>query len=331
MQITVKSVSRLHFGFLDLVGDLGRSYGSIGVALETPRTVITATKAERVSIAEGDRKKILPLVRRFSQHYQVKVATKIQLLERIPVHSGLGSGTQLALALTTALARICGIDTDPRGISSIMGRGKRSGVGIACFESGGFIIDAGRKSTRGFSDRPPTIIFRHDFPHDWCFVIVIAQTGKGLFGREEDKAMKCLNPSKKIPEEICRLTQIKLLPSLLEKDIVEFGTALTEIDLRTGMFFEEVQGGIYRGKVARDLVESMLQAGAYGAGQSSWGPAIYGLVDELKARGLAQKMRDFLFRKNIRGQVLVSRCSNTGAEVTVKDAEYGEEASQEAV
>ncbi len=332
MQITVKTVCRLHFGFLDLAGDLGRSYGSIGVALENPRTVVAATDAERLIIESGDRKRILHFVRRFSEHYQVQAAARIQLLESIPEHSGLGSGTQLALAVTTALAKICSIDTDARRLSSIMGRGKRSGVGIACFESGGFIIDASRKTTRtGSLGTPPNIIFRHDFPTEWCFVIVIPQTEKGLFGREEDRAMSCLNSSRKISEEICRLTQIKLLPSLIERDIEEFGSALTEIDLRTGMFFEEIQGGIYGGKLSRNLVEFMLRSGAHGAGQSSWGPAIYGLVGETKALELAKKMKDFLSRKNVRGEVFVSRCSNRGAQITVGDSEFEMEAHQEAL
>lgn len=332
MQITVKTVCRLHFGFMDLAGDLGRSYGSIGVALENPRTVVAATKAKRLIIEKGDRKNILRFVRRFSEHYQLQTGARIQLLESIPEHSGLGSGTQLALAVTTALAKISGIDTDPRQISTVMGRGKRSGVGIACFESGGFIIDGGRKSGCSSSAHdPPKIIFRHDFPTEWCFVIAIPQTEMGLFGGEEERAIGGLNPSRKISEEICRLTQIKLLPALIERDIVEFGAALTEIDLRTGMFFEEVQGDIYRDRVARNLVEFMLRSGACGAGQSSWGPAIYGLVHETKTPSLAQKTRDFLLRKNIRGQVLVSRCSNKGAEITVRDSRFDVEASREAV
>jgi beta-RFAP synthase len=204
-----------------------------------------------------------------------------------------------------------------------MGRGKRSGVGIACFQFGGFIMDAGRKSVRlDDLDSPPKIIFRYDFPTDWCFVLVIPETEKGLFGKKEDDLMNCLKPSKKISEEICRLTQIKLLPSLVEKDIVEFGVALTEIDLRTGMFFKEIQGGIYRGKFAKNLMESLLSSGAYGVGQSSWGPTIYGLVDETRAQYVAQNMKDFLIKKNLSGKVFVSRCSNKGGEITISDSEF---------
>jgi beta-ribofuranosylaminobenzene 5'-phosphate synthase len=330
MQIRVKSVCRLHFGFLDLTGDLGRLYGSIGVALENPKTVVTTTTAEKLIIENGNRKKILGFVEKFSKHYQVHPTARIHLLESIPEHSGLGSGTQLALAVASALAKICGIDADARELSSIMGRGKRSGIGIASFQFGGFIMDGGRKRVRlDDLDTPPQIIFRYDFPTNWYFVVVIPETEKGLFGKKEDNLINCLKPSKKISEEICRLTQIKLLPSLVEKDIEEFGAALTEIDLRNGMFFEELQGGIYRGKFAKNLMEFLLSSGVYGVGQSSWGPTIYGLVDDTNAQDVAQKMKDFLVRMNLSGKVFVSRCSNTGAEITIRDSQFDVGTDQE--
>jgi len=36
MRITVQTPSRLHFGLIDLNGELGRINGSFGVALEEP-------------------------------------------------------------------------------------------------------------------------------------------------------------------------------------------------------------------------------------------------------------------------------------------------------
>src|SRR3974390_471278 len=174
MLITVETVCRLHLGFLDLTGDFGRLYGSIGVTLENPKTVITITEAKELIIENGNRKKILDFVQKFSKHYQVQPTVRIHLLESIPEHSGLGSGTQLALAVATALAKICNIDADARELSGIMRRGKRSGIGIAGFQFGGFIMDAGRKSVHlDDLDTPPKIIFRCDFPTDWCFVVVI--------------------------------------------------------------------------------------------------------------------------------------------------------------
>jgi len=322
MRITVKTGCRLHLGFLDLTGDLGRLYGSIGVSLENPGTIITAEKSRRLIVVHSNNseKTILDVVARFSRHYQLQPATKIHLVDGIPRHSGLGSGTQLALAVATALARMFDIDASVREISCIMDRGKRSGVGIACFEGGGFIVDSGRKNaSRDAVGGPPSIVFRHDFPTDWCFVIAIPEVQKGLFGRDEENAMSNLNPSRKISEEICRLTQMKLLPALIDRDIVEFGEALTEIDMRTGMYFEQTQGGIYREAITKDLVRFMLECGVYGVGQSSWGPTIYGLVEEHGSQVTADKVKNFFAERKIGGEAFVAHCRNRGAEITVTD------------
>ncbi len=322
MRITVKTGCRLHLGFLDLTGDLGRLYGSIGVSLENPGTVITAEKSGRLVVENGNNseKTILDVVTQFSQHYRLLPATKIQLVDEIPKHSGLGSGTQLALAVATALARMFGIDVSVREISAIMDRGKRSGVGVACFEAGGFIVDSGRKNAgRDVDGGPPSVIFRHDFPAGWRFVIVIPEAGRGLFGREEESAMSSLNPSRRISEEICRLTQMKLLPALIDRDIVEFGEALTEIDMRTGMYFERAQGGIYKDEITKDLVKFMLECGIHGVGQSSWGPTIYGLVEEDKAQAVADKVKNFLAERKMGCEAFVSQCRNRGAEITMSE------------
>ena len=67
------------------------------------------------------------------------------------------------------------------------------------------------------------------------------------------------------------------------------------------------------------MIECMLQCGAYGAGQSSWGPALYGLVKESESKAVANKMRDFLTRNKKGGSVFVTRCSNRGARTYINN------------
>ena len=43
--VTVSANARLHLGFFDLNGELGRKFGSLGVALSEPVTRLTASKA----------------------------------------------------------------------------------------------------------------------------------------------------------------------------------------------------------------------------------------------------------------------------------------------
>jgi beta-ribofuranosylaminobenzene 5'-phosphate synthase len=320
MEIKVKTISRLHFGVIDYIEATDSFKGSLGVALEWPNTVLTVNKNSDLLIKNGNRNKILELVKKFSKRYLIEPNVILQVEESIPEHSGLGSGTQLALAISNALAMIYGIDADVGELSSIMGRGKRSRLGNTCFETGGFIIDScPEKLMTDELGQPQSTIFRREFPVNWCFVIVIPDTKIGLSGEAEKEAFRRVKASKKISEEISRLIQIKLLPSLSAEDIEGFGSALTEIDKKTGMYFAKAQGGVYRDKMAPEIIDCMLQSGAYGSGQSSWGPALYGLVIENEAMIVADYMRSFLAEKEIEGVVFVSHCSNKGARVKIKE------------
>ena len=83
-----------------------------------------------------------------------------------------------------------------------------------------------------------------------------------------------------------------LLPALVERDLEEFGAALTRVQLLVGDAFAPVQGGRFHPR-AGGLVEALLRGGAAGAGQSSWGPAVYGVVgSEAAGRELARHMED---------------------------------------
>ena len=70
----------------------------------------------------------------------------------------------------------------------------------------------------------------------------------------------------------------------------EFGAALTRIQQRVGDAFAAEQGGRFHPR-SGPLVEALLRCGAAGAGQSSWGPAVYGVVgSEAAGRELVRGM-----------------------------------------
>jgi beta-ribofuranosylaminobenzene 5'-phosphate synthase len=314
---------------MDLNGDLGRLYGSIGVTLSNPKTEISVEPGRSLSVKCGDdntHQKILELVATFSKHYQIDPNVTIRVFDSIPEHKGLGSGTQLALSIATAMANIFGIEAGAYELSGVMGRGVRSSIGSWGFERGGLIIDSGKKKINdGNTDAaPPKIVARYDFPDEWKFLIVVPEEKQGLSGEQETKAIQFVHPSKKISEEICRLVMIKLLPSLIDMDIKGFGKALSEIDCRTGLFFKPIQGGIYCEKLSYELIDQLLELGVYGTGQSSWGPAVYGLVLKEQSEYVANRMRDFLKRHQIKGDVIISSGRNKGANVEIMRSEQYE-------
>ena len=112
MKIQIKTPSRLHFGLLDLNGNLGRIYGSIGVALKNPSVVLELKESERFLVIGESSSLVKSLVQRFSEHYHLNPKVEIIVKETIPQHQGLGSGTQLALAIASGLARIYNIKAE---------------------------------------------------------------------------------------------------------------------------------------------------------------------------------------------------------------------------
>jgi len=318
MKVSVETGSRLHMGFTNLSEDVGRSYGSIGVTLDRPRTTVVLERSNTLDIAGENSERIWAYVRRFSEYFSVQPDVTVDVRDRIPEHAGLGSGTQLALALGMALATMSGVRADVHEVARAMGRGRRSGVGVAAFDVGGSIIDAGHKKNGAASGSIPTIVFRRNFPSEWRFVVAIPGSRGGLSGPGEEKAFRLLSASTRVSEEICRLTQLRLMPALVEEDIQEFGDALTAIDRKTGAYFADVQGGVYGGGDTGELIETMLEAGAYGAGQSSWGPAVYGLVDQDGATRVEEEARALLDKTQRGGSVFVARGRNVGARINVR-------------
>ncbi len=311
----VATNSRLHFGFVDMQGSMNRLYGSLGVALQSPRTVLTARKSTQLTVENGNVAKVTEFVRRFSQHFRIEATALFRFEQQIPEHIGLGTGTQLGMAVGSALAKLYRVDTDNREIAVAMNRGKRSGIGIAGFTKGGFFIDSGIKTDSSEGFQPPSVVFHHPFPEEWCFVIAVPKADKGLSGKREYQAIQSVKPSEKIAGEISHLTLMKLMPSLIEKDIEAFGSALMDIDQKNGLYFQNSQGGIFKEAIAESIIRHMMEAGSFGAGQSSWGPALYGLAKSDDAENIAQGTRAFFKRQGITGCVTVSACSNHGASV----------------
>lgn len=319
MRVTVDTGSRLHLGFTNLGTDMSRTCGSIGVAIDKPSASILLEESDDLRITGGDRESLRAVARRFSESYGVEQRWSITVRERIPTHVGLGSGTQTALAVAAGLAALCGIDAGVAELAGMLRRGRRSGIGIAAFQAGGLVIDAGaRAETAGAAGAVvPTVVWRQDVPSDWCFVVAIPLGIEGLSGHGEEGVFAKLTSSVRISEEVCRLTHLQLMPALVEGDIETFGRALTAVDRKTGEYFAGVQDGVYSHTATGAAIAEMLRAGALGAGQSSWGPAVYGLVREGDAAALAAHVSGFFAARGLGDAVHICHARNTQARLEI--------------
>jgi len=309
--VSAVAPARLHLGFLDLNGSLGRRFGSIGLALDTPATRLTVQRAPHHSAEGPDSDRALRYLARYSST-SARSGFAVKVEEAIPAHAGLGSGTQMALAIGAAMARLDGQTLTPYGMAQLGERGARSGIGLAAFAQGGFLVDGGK----GQSDAAPPLTLRHDFPEDWRVLLILDRGRTGVSGEAETNAFRNLP---RFPEQsaghICRLVLMQLVPGLKEGDLQAFGMALTDIQKIVGAHFANAQGGSpWSSPAAGRLATRMGAMGAMGIGQSSWGPTAFAfvaseeaasrlyhsLVEEAKADGL---------------DILIARGRNHGARI----------------
>src|SRR5207302_1175139 len=88
----VEAPARLHFGVLDLRGDLGRRFGGIGAAVPAPSLLVEANPAPRLAAEGPDATRVLEFARRFAAHHVVELRVRFRVHHAIPSHAGLGPG-----------------------------------------------------------------------------------------------------------------------------------------------------------------------------------------------------------------------------------------------
>ena len=319
MKVYVKTPARLHLGLIDMNRELSRVFGGLGIGISYPNVILEATQNEKMEII-GERKILVKkYVSRFLEKYKVQSNFLLRIKNVIPEHSGLGSGTQLALAVAVALAKLSNINATIQELSLAMGRSKRTGVGTAIFEKGGFILDGGKTidNTTGKMEELSPVLFSRGIPKDWRFIVVIPDIKRGLANSMETKAFK--EVPKMSSEDvgiICRLIIMKLLPSLIENKIKDFGEAVTKIQITVGKSFSNVQGGIFASPIIQEGIDYFIEMGAYGAGQSSWGPTFYGLTKVAQSQKFKDKMIEFL-EKKMGGVVFIAEPNNRGAYIKI--------------
>ena len=301
-------------------GGMGRSFGSLGLCLADINTHVSAAVSESVFIQGPSSQRASVYAGRMLEHLGIHTGAEITIHEAIPEHAGLGSGTQLSLAVGTAIAQAYECDVPVRDIAEIMQRGMRSGIGIGAFTLGGFLVDGGRGKETGI----PPIICHLPFPEAWRFVLVFDAERKGMHGIGEKLAFDNLQPmSERMTEYLCRLTLMQALPALAEADCEEFGVTISEIQMLVGDHFAPLQGGRYCSQAVAQVLSSMLNQGATGIGQSSWGPTGFALfANETQAYQALRQTRDNWLHEP-RLSFRVCRARNQGAEVRREDADAG--------
>ncbi|WP_128904439.1 beta-ribofuranosylaminobenzene 5'-phosphate synthase family protein [Halorubrum amylolyticum] len=323
--------ARLHFGFCNLSLSHERLYGALGLGLAEPRVVVDAEPAESVTV-DDETRTTDTAVHDDAREY-ARTATDLLgvdgagviLRETLPRHAGLGSGTQLAAATLAAVATAHGKEPRVRERAPALGRGGRSGVGVATFGAGGFVLDAGHPTARFTTDRPadgewtvPPVAARHAVPDDWRFLLVRPDADPGRNGDAEDDAMRTAveRAEPGLADRIGGIVTRRVLPAIATGNAERFGAAVAEIGRLNGAWYADEQGGVYRPPVG-DVVASLSESAAvFGAGQSSWGPTVYGVTDAANASAAGEAGERALDEAGVGGTVSVVEAAEGGARVT---------------
>jgi len=325
--VEVHAQARLHFGFLDPSGRGERRFGGIGLAIAKPRFVLRFEPARGLEVAGAQEDRVALLAERFFDALDLAPAARIRVVEAIPGHVGLGSGTQLALAVAAGLSRLLGIDLPPARLCALMGRARRSGVGFHVFQRGGFVVEGGHPPERGESGgaggpggpahhapgEAPPLLLRHDAPPAWRIVLAIPLVAQTISGEAEEQAFARMSPPPEgTVDRITHLVLLGILPALAERDLPRFGAAVAEVQELVGACFASVQDGLFH-PAGAGLVRRLKEAGACGVGQSSWGPAVYAFAgDQAEEARLCSIVRATAPDATL----LVTRGCNHGAAIT---------------
>ncbi len=309
--VSVIAPARLHMGFLDLSGSLGRQFGSIGVALNEPVTQLVISASDKKYIENKSVSKYLTI---FCKAFDVSDALNIAIVETIPEHIGLGSGTQMALAIGAGLNAFYDLKLSVRDIAAVMDRGLRSGIGIGVFEQGGFVVDGGR----GKNTITPPMLAHFDVPENWRFILVFDKRGQGLHGQQEIQAFRTLPPFPRSEvERLSYLLLMQALPAIAEKDLARFGDVITELQRAVGEHFSPAQGGIFSSGDVAESMSWLANRGAVAVGQTSWGPTGFCLVENAEiAENLIQSAQASFSKTSLIFSVVSAR--NCGGEVSIR-------------
>jgi len=326
--IRVSAPSRLHFGLFRLPVDQAgywpdqegrptvpaRNFGGVGLMIDKPGVQVRVEAAGAWSASGPLSERALSFGRRFVESLALadEPAFQITVESCPPEHTGLGTGTQLGLAVAKGIALCLGSsESSCVDLAKRIGRGERSAIGIHGFEHGGLIVDGGKSEDAKIAP----LVAHVAFPEDWSILLILPEDGAGTHGQREREAFAKLAQGEQNlahTDALCRLVLIGMLPALAERDWPAFGEALYDFNRRVGEMFAPWQRGIYADPYVASMVRNLRNLGIKGVGQSSWGPVVYGVLNS----GLqAMETCDWLYKKHqiLPERVIGTSASNAGA------------------
>lgn len=329
--LKITTPCRIHFSLIDENGYTGRVDGGIGLMLDRPNVVFEASNSAKEFKIESHKyyresiEVINEIAAKVFKKYNISNKNfHFNLKRYFPSHVGLGSKTQLSLAIATAITRLKNIDhLMHKDLTKLVERGGTSGIGWKGFETGGFILDGGHDfgtgkekqtflpSSASTSANPALTIFRHKIPENWRFVLVIPNVKKGAYGDEEISVFQNYAP---IPRsevnEVSHQVIMKILPGIIKNDLICFGQGLKRIQ---NIGFKKIEIELQH-QIVKDLLIFFEEYELKAYGMSSFGPSVVAIVEsDTEAEDLLREVQKN--QKNGGGHIYICKPNNTGAKI----------------
>lgn len=314
---------------IDLNGSIGRVDGGVGLTIQKPQLIIEAESENEgleIKFEESNlsRKlmddyadKIKNSALKMAEFLNIDSGFGFKIKKTYPAHSGLGSGTQISLAVAKVILKLHDKDMAAPQIAKIVGRGGTSGIGVRAFDNGGFIIDGGHKLSEkpdflpsSASKAPPApLIARYNFPEEWDIILAIPNVPAGASGQKEVNIFQEHCPiSIGEVQKLSHVLLMKMMPAVVEGDIKSFGEAVNKIQ---NIGFKKIELE-FQDPIINKIIENMRSAGAAGVGMSSFGPTIYAITDN-NTKNISKAAQNTM--KEIGGKIIVTKAQNRGVKI----------------
>lgn len=305
--------SRLHFGPLALSSASCRYFGGLGMMIANPGVELTLETNEPSSVIAPPEllERVTATASRLATSTGRPLRGRLTVVKQIPSHSGLGSGTQLELAVARLHAWQMGEDRpNAQTLAERTSRGARSAIGIGGFTDGGFLVDVGRKPNQQMG----LISQRVDVPESWLVLLISKRRVTGLSGTDERSVFQAMPEMPLATTQVLSyLALLQIVPALQERDYDQFALGIRTYGRTVGEFFARFQDGAWVHPSMREVAENLWQNTSYAFAQSSWGPTLAAILpDEAATNALAKRLSE-----TFEVECLITRPLNRGAVIEV--------------
>lgn len=311
-QVEVQTGCRIHFGLMEICPGAEACYSGLGLALPEPGYRVSVSgecssdQVEDITIVGSDetQRRIRDVVENVYRNQEgMRLPGRIEAVESIPLHTGLGAGTQLACAVAVALEQfqsnklVTGIGTgtdegwrsvgtelartkaNPSAwLTQASGRGLRSAIGLKTFLSGGMVFDQGYEPSSGAGDVRVIATQSFNFPTHWRVLTMQAAVGDSVSGQDEAQRISAAAEQPNLYKSKMAGLVNDISAALSEEDFSRFSRSLDQYMELGATLFQQQQGGLYNGEGIASTVAMARQAGLGAVGQSSWGPTVFGFA-----------------------------------------------------